>query len=654
MRMIPPQYQPALALEQALGDPERAANVLSFRNAMALDEAEAFPEAAAGLLHTFGLHRCYVPRSLGGAFDSSETFVALGRVLARRDMSVAVSYSTMLWTVLAWIGGSKAQQRRVADWVLGAGEFPCLAYSESGHGADLAANELAAHPDGRGGYRFSGEKWPINRATRSGFMVLLARTDDGAHLRNHSLFIVNKRELDGSRYYHLPRVKTYGLRGCDISGIGFRNCPAPADALVGAEGHGLELALKGFQVTRTFCTALSLGVGDSALRVVTDFALARRLYGGRVADLPHTREVLANAYLSQLIGECASIAAARGLHLYPSHFPAWSSVAKVQVTQLVDHACQQLAGVLGARYYLRDTHYDGLFQKILRDGAVVSLFDGSSIVCLDSLATLLPGIARRQQRLAQARQEGHDQPCPAALYDLRKPLPALPFEQFDLSARGHDAVIESLPGLIARLRLELPGGAACGANAGANAGSNAGADSGPTCGSDSGSDSGSACGPDPGATSGLPSAATLAALHDAAATLQSDLDTLLREVLADPPRRGERNAPEQIRRAERFCALHAAVTCLGVWLFNRAHAGGFFAQGDWLLAALERRGQQYFRAGSLRPEHAGLLAGQLLHQFDTRQMFSLLPWPLAARDAAATHNNTDPDHLETQHDAIPA
>lgn len=602
--MIPAQYLEALALEQTLGDPDRQENLLSFCNAMALDEADAFPEAAVSYLHNLGLHRSYVPEQLGGRFGSGETFVALGRVLARRNMSVAVSYSTMLWTVLAWIGGTSAQQQRIAEWVMQAGEFPCLAYSEAEHGADLAANDLSAMRDGRGGYRLSGEKWPINRATRSGFLVLLARTDAAAHLRNHSLFILSKRDLDCRRYYHLPRVKTHGLHGCDISGIGFRDCPVPTDALIGAEGHGLELALKGFQVTRTFCTALSLGVGDSALRVVTDFALKRKLYDMHVADLPHTREVLANAYLSQLIGECASIVAARGLHLYPRQYSSWSSIAKVQVTHLVDHACLQLAGLLGARYYLRERHHEGIFQKILRDGAIVSVFDGSSIVCLDSLATLLPGMARMRR---QMKRQNVDY---APLYDLHQPLPALPFQQLDLFGRGEDAVSASLPRLIELLQL-MPAGAGT-------------------------------------------SAETLQRLRGEALALQEDWIALEEEVLNDPPQRGARNAPAQFARAERFCALHSAIACLGIWLFNHDRFGPFFAQGDWLAAALARRGNPHFRTGSLSTEHTDLLAAQLYSQFNASHMFSLLPWPLAARNSLQTLPDVALVNLENEHDCIPA
>lgn len=597
MSMIPVQYLEPLVWEQILGDPDNPDNLLSFRHATALDEADAFPEEAVSRLLNSGLHHSYVPEYLGGRFRSSETFVALGRVLARRNMSVAVSCSTMLWTVLAWIGGTRTQQVRIAEWLLQAGEFPCLAYSEPEHGADLAANELAADRNEQGVYRLTGEKWPINRATRSGFLVLLARTDHKPHLRNHSLFIVNKRDLDCSRYYYLPRVKTHGLRGCDISGIGFRQCAMPADALIGAEGAGLELALKGFQVTRTFCTALSLGVGDSALRLVTDFAIKRKLYDARVTDLPHAREVLANAYLSQLIGECASIVAARGLHLYPRQYCSWSSIAKVQVTHLVDHACQQLAAILGARYYMREQHHEGMFQKILRDGAIVSVFDGSSVVCLDSLATLLPSMARTRRQLPRDADY-------SKLYNLLLPLPALPFKQLDLFGRGRDAVTESLPDLLARLQ-SMADDAHC-----------------------------------PGQV--------LLQLRAEALALQADLIELEEEILANPPQRGARNTTAQFARAERFCALHSAIACLGIWLFNRSYLGSFFAEGRWLLAALMRRGDPAFRTGSLSTAHTDALAVQLLHQFQSQHMFSLLPWKLAEKHSAETLSKFNVNRLDDE------
>lgn len=584
-----PQYREALRLEQILGDPAVASNCLSFANAMRLDEQDAFPEAEVSFLLGHGLPEVYVPAHLGGTFTSSETFLALGRVLARRNMSLAVSYSTMLWSMLGWIGGTPSQQQRVAHWVMKQGMFPCLAYSEANHGADLTANELMATKTPEGDYILNGEKWPINRATRSGFLVLLARTNESQNLRNHSLFIINKHELESRHYYHLPRVKTHGLHGCDISGIGFRNCRIPANALVGEEGHGLELALKGFQVTRSFCTALSLGVGDSALRLVADFASHRKLYGHTVSKLPHARDILANAYVSQLGAEIVSILAARGLHFFPEQFSTWSSIAKVQATHLVDHACHQLASVLGARYYMREQHAEGMFQKILRDGSIVSVFDGSTPICLDSLATLLPS-------LAKTRAAGVAVANTRELFDLSVEVPPLNYAQLALFGRGRDAVIESLPGLLLQLDelaedIHLPG-------------------------------------------------SRLNSLRNQAHALAAAVAELDVEILAEPVVRGVPNSPRQFALAERYIALHSAVSALGIWLHNRDHLGVFFKSGHWLQALLLRQGDPLFRSGQLTGDLVDHLYANMELQSTQGKMFSLIEWPLAAKG----HTEIKPYH----------
>ena len=572
-----PQYHAAARLEQLLGDPGNSQNLLSFRQAMAWDEQEQFPEAAIQRLRELRLHHAYVPAALGGQFQSCEQFIALGRTLARRNMSVVVTFSTMLWTMLAWIGGDREQQQRLARAILEQGEFPCLAYSEELHGADLIANETTARLDEHGCYHITGRKWPINRATRSEWVVLLARTATVPHLHNHTLFIFDKARLDAARFHHLPGPKTHGLRGCDISGISFENCRLPADARIGREGHGIELALKGFQITRTFCTALSLGVGDSALRLVADFAGQRRLYGKRVSDLPHARDTLANAYLSVLLGECAAMLAARGLHLFPEQFAHWSSIAKVQVARLVDHATHELAAILGARSYLREKHAEGMFQKFLRDGAIVAVFDGNNIVCLDQLATLLSKLCRA----------GKSAPEPAlltTLFDLRRPLEPLAFARLRVVGGGRDAVWQSLPLLAEKLRALVP---------------------------DANCD-----------------AASLKRLRDETCRLEKAVAALVAAVRDATTRPGERNSAAQIGLAERYCALHTAIGCLGFWLFNRDYLGGFTARGDWLAAALARQGEAAFRCGAMDEKLAGALCEELFDRTARSQMYSQLPWPL--------------------------
>ncbi|MBK3580962.1 acyl-CoA dehydrogenase family protein [Streptomyces sp. MBT65] len=587
----------AEALEGWLGDPEVESNALSFAGALALDERDELPSAGIDQVRAFGFNRYFVPERLGGDLRSAEDILMLTRVIARRDMNVAVSESTQVWMMLAWIGGDAEQQEKYAATVLRGGVVPCLAYSEPGHGADLAANRFTATPDGDQ-YVLSGEKWPINRGRTSTHVVLLGITGDERTpaKRQQSMFLVDRSQVVSGEVTGVPRVPTYGLRGCDISGVAFDNVRIEATSRLGAEGEGLELALRGLLITRTFCTGLSLGTGDTMLRTVADFLSDRILYDGPANEIPYVTESLANAYLSLLVAECESLVAMRGLHLYTEQFSIWGNLAKVQVARLVDTNSKVLARTLGARYFLRAAEHVGTFQKMLRDGAVVSVFDGSEPVCLDSLALQLPALAKAH---------GHDADTDwRPLYDLRAELPVFAPHRVSVFGRGRDATFASLPALIERLAELAP-------------------------------------------SDGLDED-RLTALRGQATELQQELASLLARVneirrstagQPSPTKTGtstKSTDPRLIRVAEELSSLHAKVAALGVWLFNRDHLDGFFADGEWLRAALARRQVHQYEAGDLEQATAQRLFTRMNEQRADREFFSVRPVRMAepgAREA---------------------
>lgn len=87
---------PAEALEEWLGDPDVEVNSLSFARSLELDEREELPADGIGRVRAFGFHRYFVPDWLGGDLRSTEELLMLTRVIARRDMNVAVSESTQI------------------------------------------------------------------------------------------------------------------------------------------------------------------------------------------------------------------------------------------------------------------------------------------------------------------------------------------------------------------------------------------------------------------------------------------------------------------------------------------------------------------------------------------------------------------------------
>lgn len=423
-------------LDDALGDPEEY-----LRRAAELDAAERFPAEACDRLDAVGFAARYVPREWGGALNDHERLLRAWRSIARRDLSVIVAHGkTYLGAAPVWLAGSPEQAATTARAVL-SGIPVSWALSEPEHGADLLNNTLTARRT-TDEYRLDGRKWPVNNATRSGLLTLLARTGRTGSARDHSLFLVDKSALEQGTWRPLPKVLTHGIRGIDISGIEFSGALVRSADLLGEEGSGIETVLHTLQLTRTMCPALSLGAGEHALRIVARFATERVIQRRALIERPYSRAVLARC--AGLLGavEATALVAARSVHCLTGELSVISSVVKSMAPSLVDSLVGELAEILGVRSYLTEEYAHGAFQKLARDHQIVSIFDGSTPVNRGALVQQFP-------RLARALAAGTvDEDGLTVSASLGAPLPSFDHAALGLFSRLGCSLVQSLPGVV--------------------------------------------------------------------------------------------------------------------------------------------------------------------------------------------------------------
>lgn len=499
--------------DRALGDPTDPASLLSYARNAELDRAERFPADSCRELDRMGLPCLYVPAEFGGALTRYDELVAALRAVARRDLTVAIGHGkTFLGGVCMWLAGRPEQARALGADII-AGAPVSWGLTERGHGSDLLAGEMTATPQ-PGGFRVHGEKWLINNATRGTLLCLLVRTRPEGGPRGFSLLLADKRRLPADRWRPLPKVPTHGIRGADISGITLDDCPLPADALIGERGAGLEIVLKALQLTRTACTALSLGAADQAVRLAEEFAAGRELYGRRLIELPHVRRVLGEAYAALHAAEIVSVLAARSVHTLPQEMTVISAVAKSYVPTRVDELITACGELLGARAFLTEVHEHGAFQKLERDHRVVGIFDGSTFVNQHVLINHFPVLARGH-REGTADEEGV-----ARAADLSAPPPPARLDRLSLLARGGCSFTQSLRTASGELRALASAGQAH------------------------------------------------ARVADLAEELTDSCDRLHEELALSPPA-AQDAPPEAFALARRYEQCFAGAAALGVWLHNR-------------------------------------------------------------------------------------
>ena len=536
-----PQYRSAEELEHYLGGSEDQSNAFSFAAAVELDEREEYPRQASDMLDEWNFQQFCVPEEYGGKLKTFEELCALLRLVARRDPTVAyVTLGTFFGSINVWMEGTAEQKRRVTAIIEGNGRL-AGGFTERDHGNDLLAGEVRAVRTADG-YVLSGEKWPLTHATRSKALAVLARTDEKGGPRGFSMFLVEKDRLDGASYRCLPKLKTHGVRGADVSGLRFDRCQLQHDALIGREGSGLDLLLKFTQVTRTVMPAISLGAVDTALRATMSFALSRKLYGDTVFAIPHARRVLVDSFLDLLICECVAVGAVRSVQAAPEQMSVWAAVDKYWVSTVAEKIIANLAVVLGARYYLREGHWSGIFQKLARDAGIVSLGHVAHVFNLSAIAQQLRDVAKRRARM----QSTPDQMSSSleSIFSLDRPLPAFDPKRLGILNHGRDDVTQGIELSLDRVQ-------------------------------------------------------TLHGERHADSRLIEIISSLGSELLEamkvnDRLAQDMKNDASSVRSAEmydlarRHCAIHAAASCLHMWIHNRASLSEFFGTGEWLALSMER------------------------------------------------------------------
>src|SRR5262249_13943895 len=437
-------------LERYLGDPHDPASRMPFERVLDLDEREEFPFELVGVLQRWGMHEFSLPEEYGGRAGDVELGFNLLRLVARRDPAPATTLMlTNLGYLPAWIAGTDQQRVELLE-AIKSGTRMAWGFSERHHGSDVLGNEMrAVKVDG--GYRLTGEKWLIGNATFADVISVHARTEERGGPGGWSIFAVNKRRCPAGSVVELPNEKLHGLRSLDMSGIRLDDLFVPDEARLGAQGQGLEIALKSTQAARTLIAAMSLGTVDTAFRVTMDFATQREIFGRRVVDMPYTRRQLAECFADLMLADAMATGAVRGLQANPVQASVFSSIVKFFVPTLLERSMAQLSIVLGARIYLRgDSHY-GIYQKMLRDMLVAIFADGNTVVNLKNIALQLDGFMRNALSPDRSLREQAALRVRAAFH-LDTKLPSFIPAQQQLFSKGQDDVVTALPDSIEALR----------------------------------------------------------------------------------------------------------------------------------------------------------------------------------------------------------
>ncbi len=259
------------------------------RQAMAHDQAGTLNVALLRKAGELGLHGVTIPEADGGAGLDATASVIVHEELAYADPGFTLAYlaHALLFVNNFYCAATPAQRARYLPRVLSGELVAGMGMTEPSAGTDVLAMGTVARRDGDH-YVLDGRKTFITNAPEAGVFVVYAKLDGRL-----TTFVV---ERGFAGFASGTKIDKLGMRASTMAELVFDGCRVPADNLLGIEGGGITNMMRNLEIERLGLAAMSLGMAQRCLDVMTTYAVERRTFGKPIADHGQIQRYIGDSY----------------------------------------------------------------------------------------------------------------------------------------------------------------------------------------------------------------------------------------------------------------------------------------------------------------------------------------------------------------------
>ncbi|HET6228654.1 MAG TPA: acyl-CoA dehydrogenase family protein [Longimicrobiaceae bacterium] len=335
-----------------------------------------------------GWLRYTVPAAYGGATERLEVrSLCLAReTLAYADGLADFAFAMQgLGTGPISLFGSEDAKRRYLPPVARGDAIAAFALSEADAGSDVAAMRTTARRVD-GGYVIDGEKTWISNGGIADHYVVFCRFPEAGE-RGFAAFVVGA-DNPGLAVTHRINV----IAPHPLATLRFDGCRVDRDALVGAEGAGMKVALGTLDVFRSTVGAAALGFARRALDEAVGWTRTRQAFGKPLSDFQLTQAKLAEMALAVDTSALLVYRAAWTRDTGAERVTREAAMAKLHATesaqQVIDAAVQLFGG--------RGVVSGATVEKLYREIRALRIYEGTTEVQKLVIAGQLLAAAERE------------------------------------------------------------------------------------------------------------------------------------------------------------------------------------------------------------------------------------------------------------------
>jgi alkylation response protein AidB-like acyl-CoA dehydrogenase len=342
------------------------------------DKKKHFPIDTLRAAAALGFGGMYVRDDIGGTGltrkDAAVVFEALATGCVSTTAYITI-HNMCAWMIDAF--GNQEQREKYLPKLVTMESFASYCLTEPGAGSDAASLSTKAVRDGDN-YILNGSKAFISGGGTSDVYLIMARTGTGTGSHDKgakgiSCFIVDK-DTPGLSFG--ANEDKLGWNSQPTAAVIMEDCIVPASNLLGEEGQGFRIAMKGLDGGRINIATTSLGGAQACLDATIEYVKTRKQFGKPLAAFQNTQFKLAELASELHAARLSVRAAAEALDNQSPHATTFCAMAKRFATDIGFKVCNECLQLHGGYGYLRDYP----IERFLRDVRVHQILEGTNEV----------------------------------------------------------------------------------------------------------------------------------------------------------------------------------------------------------------------------------------------------------------------------------
>ncbi|MBM95882.1 MAG: acyl-CoA dehydrogenase [Oceanospirillaceae bacterium] len=334
------------------------------------DQEQIFPVEVLRKAGEMGFCGLYSPEGVGGLglsrLDASIIFEQLA--MGCTSTTAFITIHNMATWMIADFGNEDTRQKWCPDLTAGL-KLASYCLTEPGAGSDAASLKTTARRDGDN-YVLNGSKVFISGAGSTDVLVVMARTGE-AGPKGISAFAVDARTAG---IVYGKKEEKMGWNSQPTRMITFEDAVIPADCLMGNEGDGFKIAMKGLDGGRINIATCSVGTAQAALNNARDYLHERKQFGRELSNFQALQFKLADMATELVAARQMVRMAASKLDANHPDKTTYCAMAKRFATDAGFNVADDALQMLGGYGYIKEYP----MERFVRDNRVHRILEGTN------------------------------------------------------------------------------------------------------------------------------------------------------------------------------------------------------------------------------------------------------------------------------------